>query len=66
VNSAVELIRKVKPDVVFLDIEMPGKSGLQLLDELPRDEVHYEIIFTTAFNDYALKGFSGFLQLITC
>ncbi|MBK9592779.1 MAG: response regulator transcription factor [Crocinitomicaceae bacterium] len=57
VNSAVDLIRKLKPDVVFLDIEMPGKSGLQLLDELPRDEVHYEIIFTTAFNDYALKAF---------
>ncbi|MBK6525923.1 MAG: response regulator [Crocinitomicaceae bacterium] len=57
VSSAVDLIRKLKPDVVFLDIEMPGKSGLQLLDELPRDEVHYEIIFTTAFNDYALKAF---------
>lgn len=57
VNSAVDLIRKLKPDVVFLDIEMPGKSGLQLLDELPRDEVHYEIVFTTAFNDYAIKAF---------
>lgn len=57
VSSAVRLIRNLKPDVVFLDIEMPGKSGLQLLDELPRDEVHYEIIFTTAFNDYALKAF---------
>lgn len=57
VSSAVDLIRKLKPDVVFLDIEMPGKSGLQLLDELARHEVHYEIIFTTAFNDYALKAF---------
>jgi two-component system LytT family response regulator len=57
VSSAVDLIRKLKPDVVFLDIEMPGKSGLQLLNELPRDEVYYEVIFTTAFNDYALKAF---------
>jgi two-component system LytT family response regulator len=57
VNTAIDIIRKVKPDVVFLDIEMPGKSGLQLLDELPREEVNYEIIFTTAFNDYALKAF---------
>jgi len=57
VNSAVELIKKVKPDVVFLDIEMPGKSGLQLLEELPREQINYEIIFTTAFNEYALKAF---------
>lgn len=57
VLAAVDLIRKLKPDVVFLDIEMPGKSGLQLLEELPREEVNYEIIFTTAFNEYALKAF---------
>jgi two-component system, LytTR family, response regulator len=55
--EAIALIRKIKPDVVFLDIEMPGKSGLQILDELPRNEVNYDIVFTTAYNEYALKAF---------
>jgi two-component system, LytTR family, response regulator len=57
VNEAVELIKKEKPDVVFLDIEMPGKSGLQLVEEISRNEINYEIIFTTAYNEYALKAF---------
>lgn len=36
VEQAVTLIRSEKPDLVFLDIEMPGKSGLQLVDEFSR------------------------------
>jgi two-component system LytT family response regulator len=56
VNEAVDLIKKQKPDVVFLDIEMPGKSGLQLV-EVSKEEANYDIIFTTAYNDYALKAF---------
>ena len=36
---------------------MPGKSGLQLVDELSRTVVPYEVIFTTAYNEYALKAF---------
>ena len=57
VSDAVALIQQVLPDVVFLDIEMPGKSGLQLVDELSRTVVPYEVIFTTAYNEYALKAF---------
>jgi two-component system LytT family response regulator len=57
VNEAVDLIKKQKPDVVFLDIEMPGKSGLQLVEEISKEEANYDIIFTTAYNDYALKAF---------
>jgi two-component system LytT family response regulator len=56
-DAGVKLIRDLTPDVVFLDIEMPGKSGLQILEELPREEVDYDIVFTTAYNDYALKAF---------
>jgi two-component system LytT family response regulator len=56
-DAGVKLIREMTPDVVFLDIEMPGKSGLQILEELPREEVDYDIVFTTAYNDYALKAF---------
>lgn len=57
VDSAVELIKKEKPDVVFLDIEMPHKSGLQLFLELPRDTIFYDVVFTTAYNNYALNAF---------
>jgi two-component system LytT family response regulator len=48
-------INRNKPDVVFLDIEMPDYSGFELLDFF-RD-VDFEIIFTTAYSQYALKAF---------
>jgi two-component system LytT family response regulator len=55
VPEAVKAIVKHKPDLVLLDIEMPGYSGLQLLDffELP----DFKIIFTTAYDSYAIKAF---------
>ena len=52
-----ELIKKNQPDVIFLDIEMPGKSGIQLAEQLIKENLNPEIIFTTAYNDYALKAF---------
>jgi len=55
--QAVELIKTHKPDVVFLDIEMPGKSGLQIIDEISQEEINYDIIFTTAYNQYAVQAF---------
>ncbi|MBC7862973.1 MAG: response regulator transcription factor [Bacteroidia bacterium] len=55
--SGVKAIRKHKPDVVFLDIEMPGHSGLELLDFFNEDEINFEIIFTTAYNQYAIQAF---------
>jgi two-component system LytT family response regulator len=57
VQEAIALIQSAKPDVVFLDIEMPGKSGLQLVEEISRNVVPYEIVFTTAYNEYALRAF---------
>ena len=57
VPDAVLLIQSVNPDIVFLDIDMPGKSGLQLVEEISRETVPYEIIFTTAYNEYALRAF---------
>lgn len=55
--SGVKAIRKHKPDLVFLDIEMPGHSGLELLDFFNEEEVEFEIIFTTAYNQYAIRAF---------
>jgi two-component system, LytTR family, response regulator len=55
VDEAVAVIREKKPDLVFLDIEMPGKNGFDLIDQLT--PVGFEIIFVTAFEHYALKAF---------
>jgi two-component system LytT family response regulator len=55
--EGVKAIRKHQPDIVLLDIEMPGHSGLELLDFFDENEVNFSIIFTTAYNEYALKAF---------
>jgi two-component system LytT family response regulator len=53
----VELIRTLQPDVVLLDIEMPGYSGLEILDFFPEQELNFKIIFVTAYSQYALQAF---------
>ncbi|MFC6267400.1 LytR/AlgR family response regulator transcription factor [Frigoriflavimonas asaccharolytica] len=55
--EGVKSIRKLKPDLVFLDIEMPGHSGLELLDFFDENEINFSIIFATAYNEYAIKAF---------
>lgn len=55
--SGVKAIKREKPQLVFLDIEMPGHSGLELLDFFNDDEITFSIIFTTAYNEFALKAF---------
>lgn len=55
--SGVKAIRKYNPDMVFLDIEMPGHSGLELLDFFNEEEINFSIIFVTAYNKYAIQAF---------
>lgn len=55
VPSGVIAINQHKPDVLFLDVEMPGYTGFQLLDFF-RD-IDFEIVFTTAHSDYAVQAF---------
>lgn len=55
VPSGVIAINQHKPDVLFLDVEMPGYTGFQLLDFFK--EVDFEIVFTTAHSDYAVQAF---------
>jgi len=50
----VKLVQLYKPDVLFLDIEMPRMSGFKLLEQIP--EVDFEIIFITAYNHYAINA----------
>jgi two-component system, LytTR family, response regulator len=53
-EEAILLIRDHKPDVIFLDIEMPRMNGFRMLDEL--GEFDFDIIFTTAYNHYAVDA----------
>ena len=54
-KEAVLKIKEQKPDVVFLDIEMPEFAGYEIINYF--DEINFEIVFVTAFNEYALKAF---------
>ncbi len=54
VDDAQLSIKKHNPDLVFLDIQMPGKSGFDLFNEM--DELP-EVIFVTAFDEYAIRAF---------
>ncbi len=53
-RQGIEKIKQHKPDVVFLDIQMPDGSGFRLLEEI--EKIDFEIIFTTAFDHYAIKA----------
>ena len=55
--EGVKLINEFEPDIVFLDIEMPGYSGIKLLDFFTPAQINFEIIFTTAYSEYAIKAF---------
>lgn len=55
--EGVKAIRKYNPDLVLLDIEMPGHSGLELVDFFDEKEINFSIIFTTAYNEYAIQAF---------
>lgn len=53
-DEAISKIDTLQPDLVFLDIQMPGKTGFDMLAELERAP---HVIFTTAYDEYALKAF---------
>jgi two-component system LytT family response regulator len=55
--SGVDAIRKHQPDLVFLDIELPMHRGIDILDFIKPEEICFQIVFTTAYQDYALKAF---------
>jgi len=54
VPSAIKAIEKLNPDVIFLDIQMPGDSGFDLLEKA---DVDAHVIFVTAYDEYAIRAF---------
>lgn len=57
IPSAVKTIHKHTPDLVFLDISMPGYSGLELFKFFEDDEINFKVIFVTAHSEYAINAF---------
>jgi two-component system LytT family response regulator len=54
VPSAIKAIEKLNPDVIFLDIQMPGDSGFDLLEKA---DIDAHVIFVTAYDEYAIRAF---------
>ncbi len=53
-EEALQVLQKQNPDIMFLDIEMPGMNGFELLEHCKHTS--FEIVFTTAYNEYAIKA----------
>lgn len=58
VSKAVPYILDKKPDFIFLDVQLNGEIGIDLINYLNKDEIDFEIIFTTAYSGYALDAFT--------
>ena len=56
-HEALENIKALNPDVVFLDIEMPGFNGVELAKKIAGFDPNIQIVFVTAYEQYALKAF---------
>lgn len=55
IEKGLQGIREYQPDIVFLDIQMKGETGFDLLNKL--DKIDFSLIFTTAYDQYAIKAF---------
>ena len=55
VESAIKIINETAPDLVFLDINLSGGSGFNVLDSI--ESLDFHVIFITAFNEFAIKAF---------
>jgi two-component system LytT family response regulator len=57
-GEAITTMRSIKPDLLFLDIQMPEADGFEVLDSLPADS-RPAVIFTTAYDQYAIRAFEA-------
>src|SRR4051794_25592583 len=53
-EKAIDQINQLHPELIFLDVEMPGMTGFEMLERLA--EIDFDIIFTTAFDQYAIRA----------
>ena len=56
-EDALLTLPNARPELLFLDVEMPGMNGFELLDQLPKDS--FDVIFTTAYSQYAAQAFKA-------
>ena len=56
-EEGLRSLPRVKPDLLFLDVEMPGMNGFELLDQMSGEE--FDVIFTTAYSQYAAQAFKA-------
>ena len=55
--EAIRLVKELEPDLMFLDIQMPGLNGFQVVHHLVKEEVLPQVIFVTAYDQYAVRAF---------
>jgi DNA-binding LytR/AlgR family response regulator len=56
--KAIDLLLETKPDLLFLDIKMPGKSGFEILDDMRKiRSLNPYVVFITAYNEFAIRAF---------
>jgi two-component system, LytTR family, response regulator len=56
VNSALQELNHFDPDLIFLDIKMPGEDGFSFIEDLPEKQIKPVIVFVTAYDQYAIKA----------
>jgi two-component system, LytTR family, response regulator len=54
-EEGVQFIRRFNPDLIFLDVNMPGKTGFEMLQDL--QPVSFEVVFVTAYHEFAIRAF---------
>lgn len=59
VADAIEFVRQNLVDIAFLDIKMPGLNGFELAESLTEENPHIEVVFITAYDQYALRAFQA-------
>lgn len=57
IPEAIKAINKYQPDLVFLDISMPGYSGLELFDFFDHEQINFRVVFVTAHAEFAINAF---------
>ncbi len=57
VAEGVKSINRYKPDIVFSDIDMPGITGLQLLEFFNEEDIQFELIYVTSYSEFAVRAF---------